>query len=218
MRPTTMYIPRTPLRRRAPWIAVAVAAIAGGGAVGLAVVPAGGHAVAAVSPVDTPTVAPSPTPVPSLPPFTPAVNTGWELPSPDDPLLIVVAPTRPRPRVTPTHTPRPTTTPSPKPTTTSTPSPKPPATPPPPTCTYDGRTYTSGEKRWGPADGAGHRIQYVCSPSNPDGSWVALPRLTPQDSCTAATQGRSETLDDGYTYYCANGSWTDTPPPASSRR
>jgi hypothetical protein len=131
-----MYIPRTPLRRRAPFIAVAVAALAGGGAMGLTQVSGGGKAVAAVpaavSPTDSPTVAPSPesTPAPSGPMvFTPAVNTGWDVPDPNDPSWAGLALYPPKPRVTLTHTPRPTSTPTPKPTRTPTPTPTPTSTP-----------------------------------------------------------------------------------------
>jgi hypothetical protein len=139
-----MYIPRTPLRRYAPLITVAVAAVVGTGAIGVTQLSAGGHAVAAVptavSPTDNPTVAPSAedTPAPSLPMvFTPAVNTGWDVPDPNDPSLAALESYAPRPRVTVTHRPtsKPTSTPTPKPTHTATPDPTPPSTPPTPPST-----------------------------------------------------------------------------------
>lgn len=175
-----MYIPRTPLRRRAPWIAVAIAAIAGGGAMGLTQVSGGGSAVAAVpaalSPTAGPTAAPTPefTPAPSLPTvFTPAVNTGWELPAPNDPLLVLESST-PTPRATPTHTPRPSSTPTPKPTKTPTPSPTPTSTPTPqpdPTCSYGGRSFGVGTKL------TIGRAEYECTAAaNGQAGWVKVPQ------------------------------------------
>jgi hypothetical protein len=212
-----MYIPRSPLRRRAPLIAVAVAAIAGGGAMGITQLSGSSAAVAAVpaaaSPAGSPIVVVPSLPIPEVtatPAPTDAVPTGWEIPDTGDATSAPVESSTPKPtqKPTPKHTP----SPKPKPTTTRTPSPKPTTTPTPraPTCTDAGQTYQVGEKRWG-HDDAGHPIQDVCSASTPGAAdWVPVPRQPPQGSCTP--EGSSEMPADGYTYYCVDGKWSSTPP------
>ncbi|HEY2832073.1 MAG TPA: hypothetical protein VGJ14_06580 [Sporichthyaceae bacterium] len=201
---------------------MAVAAIAGGGAMGITQLSGSSAAVAAVpaaaSPAGSPIVVVPSLPIPEVtatPTPTDAVPTGWEIPDTGDATSAPVESSTPKPtqKPTPKHTPSPT----PKPTTTRTPSPKPTTTPTPraPTCTDDaGQTYKIGDTVWGPYDSNGHRIQHVCSATTPGAAdWTSVPPQAPQGSCT--TEDSPEKLADGYTYYCVGGTWSSTPPPST---